>query len=106
MTDAREVVLEVTGPTYGSYNDEAAFFGWLDKIPAVQSYGGRVRTLHIRVDPDLDDASLYDLIAVFRRYNLDMTQLRALDKPEFADWFRDPQKYWHEAIFGSSAANS
>lgn len=99
MIDERGIVLETAGPTYGSYNDEAAFFGWLDKIPAVRSYGGWVRVLEICVDPDIDEASLRDLIAVFRRYHLDLTQLRVFDTPAIGDWFRDPQKYWHEAIF-------
>ena len=106
MTETEPIVLEVTGPTYGSYNDEASFFGWLDRIPAVRAYGGRVRILSIDVDPNLDEASLHDLIAIFSRYRLDMKQLRVFDGPAAGEWFRDPQKYWHEAIFGPTQTSS
>ncbi|WP_024800496.1 hypothetical protein [Nocardia sp. BMG51109] len=101
-----EIVLEATGIRYGSLNDEAAFFEWLDKIPAVRSHDGRLRTLYINVDPEADDESVRDLVALFHRYHVDMAQLRVFDTERIGDWFRDPQKYWHESIFGTSAQAS
>lgn len=100
MSDT-EFALKAVGVKYGSANDEAAFFGWLDKIPAVRSYRGELRTLYINVDAAAGDESVQELVALFQRYHVDMSQLRVFDTERIGDWFRDPQKYWHEQIFGT-----
>lgn len=83
-----ETVLEASKVRYYSYNDEAAFFGWLDKIPCVTSYVGRGDTLYIEIDAAaVDDDNFIDLFAVFRRYGVDREQLRPLDPGRFASWF-------------------
>jgi hypothetical protein len=86
-TDAR-IALEARAIRYYSYNDEAAFFGWLDKIPCVTSYVGRGDTLHIEVDASaVNDDNFLDLFALFRRYDVDREQLRPLAPGRFATWF-------------------
>ncbi|MBB5912992.1 hypothetical protein BJY24_001859 [Nocardia transvalensis] len=102
MGDKSTVALEATDVWYYSHGDEAAFFEWLDKIPAVRSYGGRVNILEIVVETPVDEDSLRELLALCYRYRINMAQLRQLDNSRIGPWFRDPQKYWYEDIFGAS----
>ncbi|BDT91495.1 hypothetical protein IFM12275_14710 [Nocardia sputorum] len=102
MSDT-EIALEATGLRYGSPFDEAAFFEWLDKIPAVRSYEGELRTLYIKVDATADDESVYELVSLFHRYHVDMSQLRVFDTERIGEWFRKPESYWHEFVFGPSS---
>ncbi|MFQ6397593.1 hypothetical protein ACLMAJ_29625 [Nocardia sp. KC 131] len=101
MSDT-EIALEATGVVYRSSHDEAAFFEWLDKIPAVRSYKGELRTLYITVDASADDESIYELVALFHRYHVDMSQLRVFDTDRIGEWFRKPNSYWYESVFGTS----
>ncbi|WP_280238139.1 hypothetical protein [Nocardia abscessus] len=98
-----EIVLKATGVKYGSPYDEAAFFEWLDKIPAVRSYEGELRTLYIKVDATADDESVYELVSLFDRYQVDMSQLRVFDTERIGEWFRKPESYWYESVFGTSS---
>jgi hypothetical protein len=40
------------------------------------------------------------MLALFRRYGVELRQLAAFDRDEFAEWFRDKQAYWHKDVFG------
>lgn len=99
MTD-RQIVLVARRVWYYSEHDEAAFFEWLDKLACVEKYEGQLDVLNIYVDQaQMDAGSLYEILALFRRYRVDMAQLRAFDRDEFASWFRNPQSYWFKDIF-------
>jgi hypothetical protein len=96
-----EQVLTAKRIRYYSENDESAFFEWLDKIGCVTRYEGQLDVLYIYVDGGkMDEYALRELLSLFRRYGVDMKQLVAFDSDEYAAWFRDPQKYWHRAVFG------
>jgi hypothetical protein len=95
-----ELVLSAKRIWYYSECDEAAFFEWLDKLPCVKHYEGELDLLSIYVDEmRVDENALREFLALFRRYAVDMKQLRVFDRHEFAAWFRDPQAYWHAAVF-------
>ncbi|MFC8529598.1 hypothetical protein [Nocardia sp. NPDC057227] len=101
MTD---VVLEATGVLYYSYNDEAAFFEWLDKVGCVASYRGELRTLHITLEFDtVDEEDLRDLVALYRRYDIDLRELRVLNADTVGPWFSDPARSWHDEVFGAGS---
>lgn len=102
MSDT-EITLEATGVRYGSPFDEAAFCDWLDKIPAVRSYEGELRTLYIKVEATAGDESVYELVSLFHRYHVDMSQLRVFDTERIGEWFRKPKSYWYAAVFGTSS---
>lgn len=53
----------------------------------------------------IDEDGLRELLALFRRYGVDMAQLVAFDREEFAEWFRRADAYWHNDIFGSSSTS-
>ena len=95
------VELQATGVRFFSQSDEAAFFGWLESLSFVEHVEGRGRTLYIKIrSPAVDEDGLRELLALFRRYGVDMAQLVAFDREEFADWFRRSDAYWHREIFG------
>lgn len=97
------VELKAKATRFGSALDEAAFFEWLQKLSCVSEFEGRGDTLYIRIGSSkVDEAGLRELLALFRRYRVDMKQLAVFDKPEFSHWLRDERAYWHKSVFGSS----
>lgn len=102
MSDSSaSVELLATGVRFFSQGDEAAFFGWLGKLAFVERYEGRGLTLFISVNAAaVDEDGLRELLALFRRYGVELKQLAVFDRSEFADWFRSKQAYWHKEIFG------
>ena len=49
---------------YRSYNDERAFFEWLERIKGVERFEGIGHELRIHVSQDIDETALQDLIAL------------------------------------------
>jgi len=95
-----------TGVIFYSQNDERAFFEWLARIPCVASYAGDgVRGLLVRLKrrPGKDD--LRQLLALCHRYGVDMRQMAKFETDDNRVWFRDPEKYWHEAVFRADAGS-
>ncbi len=85
---------------YLAYSDEKAFFTWLESISAVKRVEGIGRELFIHLrSRRLSRIALLDLIAIYKRYDGDMSQLAQLLTPENQHWFKDPKMYWHKEIF-------
>lgn len=73
------VTIEATRVWYYSKHDESAFFEWLDKLQCVASYEGQGDTLYINIQKKkVDESCLRELLALFYRYNVDLSQLRVL----------------------------
>jgi len=85
--------------------DEATFFGWLDRMGVVADYEGRADGLHIRLSRQPTDDDLRELLAFHERYRIDMRQLAQFETPENVGWFADPAMYWHESVFGVSGSS-
>lgn len=87
---------------YYSKNDEAAFFGWLKSIPGVTDVvgSGRELAIHLR-SKRLAAVSLRELIALYRRYEGNMTELAQFANESNASWFLAPTAYWHKEVFKS-----
>jgi hypothetical protein len=93
----------VRGPTYFAPGDEKAFFDWPQAIPCVESVGGRVRDLHIRLKRPPSDSDLRELIALLYRYRMNMKVLAAFKTSRNAAWFFDKSgMFWHRKVFGSA----
>ncbi len=89
---------------YYHENDEALFFAWLDRMQVVAGYEGHGDGLHIRLARRPTDDDLRELIALHRRYAIDMRQLAALRTPRNEMWFAKPGTYWHHHVFGPGPA--
>ncbi|MBF6077430.1 hypothetical protein AB0346_11600 [Nocardia beijingensis] len=101
MNGTGTVIIEATGVTYYSPHDEAVFFGWLDAIPCIESYHGQSRTLYLTVDLDaVDEGGLYEIVALYRRYHIDLKELQVLSADRVGPWFSHPDRWWHEEVFG------
>ncbi|WP_332878073.1 hypothetical protein [Massilia sp. S19_KUP03_FR1] len=74
---------------YYSRSDEAAFFGWLQSIPCVTGVQGQGRELIIRLKSKrLSQASLRELLALYRRYEGDMSELAQFASDTNRSWFQ------------------
>lgn len=96
-----------TGVTFYHVNDERAFFEWLARIPCVKRYVGegcRGLVVYLKRLPRKDE--LRELLALCHRYSVDMRQLSKFETARNRHWFRDSQKYWHHAVFGSPSSHS
>ncbi|OHU63851.1 hypothetical protein [Mycobacteroides chelonae] len=100
MSDDKALILEATGVQYQLPLDEAAFFEWLDKIPAVLSYSGYDRTLEIAIAPSaIDEDALSEFVALYRRYHMDPAELQVFADHRLGSWFSAPDRFWHKEIF-------
>jgi len=84
------------------HHDEEAFFRWIKKlqfIDACEYLDGKV-TLTVR-SRILNRDELWDLIALFRRYKLEMPLLAQFLTKFNQKWFYDKKNMcWHKHIFG------
>lgn len=100
MTTTKLVAKEVF---FLSANDEESFFNWLKNIDCVSSYKGEGTSMLITLkDEKVDDSSLQEIIALFTRYNVDLSQLSRLKNETNQHWFKDPKKYWYSRVFLNS----
>lgn len=87
---------------YFSKGDEAAFFSWLQAIPGVIDVQGVGRELHIRLrSKRLSAHSLREFIALYQRYQGEMSELALFVNNSNAAWFANPGAYWFSLVFGS-----
>jgi hypothetical protein len=80
--------------------DEENFFRWLESIPAVTGVARAGRDLDVSLKVPVGESDLRDLIALLKRYGIDMKCLRAFADAGNASWFRSPSAYWHADVFG------
>lgn len=94
-----EVLLLQGASQFYSYLDEKYFFRWLESIPAIKGIRGTSKGIELTIEKPMDRGSLADLLAVLTRYGIDRTCLKDVVRPEDAEWFASPGKYWHDAVF-------
>lgn len=105
MTFFRDDVLTlaVELKLFYSRQDEAAFFEWLNKIQSVIKYEGRGLNIYLYIDTKkLDEMDLRELLALFYRYDMDLSLLKVFDIDDFSDWFRKRNSYWYKKVFKSN----
>jgi len=85
-----------------SPNDETAFFEWLKKIRCIQEVAGISDEIHLKIpSKQVSDKCLRDLIAVFKRYQIDMKQLAQFLDDSNKTWFQANTKtFWYKKVFG------
>jgi hypothetical protein len=95
------LILVASSVRYGSQLDEIAFFNWLDRLNFVEGYRGELRDLIITLKRRPTTQDLRDLLALFHRYGVDMSQLKQFETRSNREWLRNPDAYWHKSMFGS-----
>lgn len=101
MTDLKALI--ATSVRYYHQNDEAAFFGWLDRMFYVESYRGVGRDLLITLARQPNKTDLQELVAFFLRYEIDLAQLACLETRSNRNWLRNPSAAWHDRVFGTGS---
>jgi hypothetical protein len=54
--------------------------------------------VYLKRKPRKDE--LRELLAICQRYGVKMRQLAKFETTANRQWFRDPQKYWYNEVFG------
>lgn len=95
------IELEAKGVFFFSPCDEDVFFEWLKKISCIESFEGKGLSIILRVNKLLvGESDLRELLSLFKRYNIDMRQLKIFDEECFSSWFRAKSSFWHSGVFG------
>jgi hypothetical protein len=77
--------------TFYSVGDENSFFQWIYRLRGYKSCAGIGQSVRIDFEfESMDRETLSDLVAIFRRYNLDLTILRPLANAPDGAWLSDP----------------
>ena len=94
------MLLECIAVEFYSIEDESSFFRWLKSLACVVDVYGKGLSIMIDVKEPVSDDSLRELLAIFYRYKIDMTQLSIFKSKTNEDWFYcNTQAYWHRKIF-------
>jgi len=76
--------------------DEAAFFEWIKKLPSVSDVYGEIRDIVLCISEEgISKTDFHELIAIFRRYNIELRSLRVLVNETNEGWV----KSWEPEIF-------
>lgn len=90
---------------YFSQGDEAAFFAWLKSIPGVIGVVGAGHELEIQLrSKRLSQQGLLELIALYTRYDGNLSELAQFATEANSAWFKAPNAVWHRAVFGVANA--
>ena len=85
---------------FWDYNDEEAFFEWIDKLrPELERVRGGPQGLTLYIRENISPFTLISLIALFKRYNLNLALLQKLVTKDNKDQIQDKTKYWYKEMF-------
>lgn len=80
--------------------DEDAFFEWIKKIDCIASFEGAGPELYLDLKATrLSNDDFHELLALFDRYKIDMTQFQPLLTEENKQWLAGSGSYWHKRIY-------
>jgi len=99
-------ILECNQVKFYSPGDEAAFFESIGSIKAIRKTEGIGDTLFLHIPKRLSNAALRELIALFRRYHIDMSQLAQFRSDTNREWFADPRSFWYQSVFANPSKTS
>ena len=85
--------------SYYSLLDEELFFHALKQISAVRKVEGVGSDLLITVHARPSHKSLRELLGLFYRYGVDMSQLAQFRTEQNESWFSSPTTYWAKKVF-------
>ncbi|HEX8610330.1 MAG TPA: hypothetical protein VF800_03510 [Telluria sp.] len=90
--------------SFYSAGDERRFFQGLSENPSVSGFRGIARQLEVTiVQRRLGRDALWELTALFQRYQIPLAPLAQLAKQERFAWLTDETWSWHESMFPPTA---
>ena len=89
--------------SFYSEGDEISFFKWLKEIEAIKDIKGIGDEIQLAIkNSNIDENSLRELIAIFYRYKIEMSQLKQFLNEGNEYWFKaNDCAYWKKGVFGS-----
>jgi hypothetical protein len=97
-------VLTCRRVTFYSIGDELSFSSWLDQVKVIRRWEGKSDAILLHVPSRISNTGLRELLALFHRYHIDMTQLACFQSSTNQTWFNDQKAYWHKRVFKDRAA--
>jgi hypothetical protein len=97
------VTLDFRYVVFYSQLDEKVFFDFVRQIRAIPPMKRRLDPQVFRVPRRVSRDDLLSLIALCRRYDVDMRQLAPFARFENAAWFKNPRMHWYKLVFGRRA---
>ena len=93
--------------TFYSEGDELSFFKWIDSINCIKEFKGIGDTIYLTVNTKKpSDVCLRELLSLFHRYKIEMSQLAVFLNDKNKEWFYDrKQAYWHKKVFKKTKKN-
>lgn len=90
--------------TYYSQEEEAFFFAWVAKIPAVvEMRFDLAKYFLVLRRRRICDRDLRELLALAMRFRIPMAQFAQFADERNREWFCDPGMYWYPYVFGGRA---
>lgn len=90
------------GVTFYDKSDEEIFLDWWSRIPCVEGVyaEGNADGLFVRLRRRPGKSDLRQILALCRRYGVDMRQLAKFETAKNRRWFCDPKMFWYHSVFG------
>jgi len=82
-----------------SQRDERSFFERLKELESVIEFSGVGPDIIIRMRDNIIEEDLREIIAIFFRYKVDMSQLRPFLNDENEEWFGNKKMFWYKNVF-------
>jgi hypothetical protein len=79
--------------------DELSFFDRIKQIKCVELIYGREGIFLNLKSKKVSNVCLRELLSLFYRYNIEMTQLSVFLNEDNKDWFLVKTKYWYKRTF-------
>lgn len=100
------ITLKAKSIWYYSAIDEELFFHWISKIPALKEFKlVNDETVFYIKSKKISDSDLIEVIALFYKYKINMTQLQIFLNSKNKHWFSDNKKaFWHRRVWGTKKA--
>lgn len=88
---------------YYGLTDEELFFHWISLLSSVHHIDGDGDELYLVLKSDhLNEQHIMELLAFFKRYAIDMEQIRPLlNKTNQAYFMKKKGAFWYEPLFGA-----
>lgn len=77
------------------------FFEWIQRINCIESIQGKGTDFYLYLtSANLTTSDIYELLAFFRRFRVDLKQLKSFLNKENKELFlKDEKAFWHQALF-------